>query len=188
MDTSWVPGLMQVFQAIPKRGVLCYGLKDGEPSSTILPKAKILKISCCICRTLDDPFKYFMGICGIFLLSLCNEMLSGFRRHRDNLMFRKWKGRPSIRDDAVKTILFGIQMMIAYLLMLVAMLYESVLFFTLICGLMVGHFLALRTFSPPSGSGIAATEPLWEDPGNYGSDQAYITHAANGRTPCFGGN
>jgi hypothetical protein len=136
---------------------------------------------------LDTPFKYFLGIMGIFSLATCNELLAGYRRYRDNMLARKPRVRPPIQEDITRTILYGIQMMIAYMLMLVAMLYESVLFVTLLCGLMVGHFLALRLSHAAHGNGSAA-EPLWEDTSNCGADNGYVTQTISGRTPCCGGS
>lgn len=140
-------------------------------------------------RTLDTPFKYFMGMIGIFSLAVCNEILAGYRRYREGLLARKPRGRTTLQDDLIRTLLYGTQMMIAYLLMLVAMLYESVLFITLLCGLMVGHFLTLRFACPGVvvGNG-GATEPLWEETANYGADNGYLAQAGTGRTPCCGGS
>ncbi len=118
---------------------------------------------------------------------MCNELLAGYRRHREQLMARKPRGRPIIQDDIFRTILYGIQMLIAYLLMLVAMLYESVLFVALLIGLMTGHFVALR-FSYCAAVNGNATEPLWEEAKIYGPDQAFLNSSASGRTPCCGGS
>ncbi len=139
-------------------------------------------------RTLDTPFKYFLGMIGIFVLAMCNELLAGYRRHREHLMARKPRGRPIIQDDMSRTVLYGTQMLIAYLLMLVAMLYESVLFVVLLMGLMTGHFIALRLSNCATSNGNA-TEPLWEETKIYGPDQAFLNpSAASGRTPCCGGS
>ncbi len=92
-----------------------------------------------------------------------------------------------IQEDMFRTVLYGTQMLIAYLLMLVAMLYESVLFFTLLMGLMAGHFLALRLSYCATTNG-GSTEPLWEETKIYGPDQAFLNPSASGRTPCCGGS
>ncbi len=118
---------------------------------------------------------------------MSNELLAGYRRHREQLMARKPRGRPMIQDDMFRTVLYGTQMLIAYLLMLVAMLYESVLFAALLIGLMTGHFVALRLSYSPTING-SATEPLWEETKIYGPDQAFLNPSASGRTPCCGGS
>ena len=58
--------------------------------------------------------------------------------------------------------LYGVQMTLAYLLMLVAMLYEVVLFVALIAGLTLGHLVLnpaqdLHPYAPAAGTESAAT-------------------------------
>jgi hypothetical protein len=153
----------------------------------LLPFFKQLFLICPMIfyRTLDTPWKYFLGACGVFTLGVCNELLAGYRRQREKLLIRRYQ-RARVEDDLCRSLLFGFQMAIAYLLMLVAMLYESILFMTLIFGLMVGHFISLRvsaSSSTPMSTG--ATEPLCDE---KPSEQSYLNLSVTGRTPCCGGS
>ena len=74
--------------------------------------------------TLDTPTKYILAMICIFMLAVSNEILSAHRRRMD-LSLARSRVRPTIREDAIRSLLYGLQMAVAYFLMLVAMLYES---------------------------------------------------------------
>mmetsp|Transcript_70090 Transcript_70090/g.186744 ORF Transcript_70090/g.186744 Transcript_70090/m.186744 type:complete len:113 (-) Transcript_70090:14-352(-) len=98
-------------------------------------------------------------------------------------MRKKFRGRTTVQDDLIRSSLYGLQMIIAYFLMLVAMLYESFLFMTLVAGLIAGHFVNLRRSQSPDTLDERG-ESLWEEPVNYNGHAGM----ASGRTPCCGGS
>ena len=128
-----------------------------------------------------------LGIWGVFCLGICNEFLAGFRRYREVRLSRKYsRVSTPLFEDLIRSCLYGLQMVIAYFLMLVAMLYESFLFMSLIIGLMIGHFAALKYFRGLSQS--TGSESGWQDKTNGGSNQTFLEPLTSGRTPCCGGS
>ena len=89
--------------------------------------------------TLDTRTKYLMGLVLIFCMGLANEWLSQYRR--------RYQGHttdegPSVQTkNMIQSALYGLQMVVAYLMMLVVMTYEPFLFAALVLGLTVGHYL-----------------------------------------------
>jgi hypothetical protein len=77
--------------------------------------------------SLDSPTKYAFGIIGAMALGLLNHPLVLLRN--------------KTQTEALKTILYGIQMTLAYFMMLLVMLYEIGIFLGLITGLMGGFAL-----------------------------------------------
>jgi len=104
--------------------------------------------------TLDTPAKYAAGVAGVFLLAAASEWLAGERRHLDARLLADAGNALPLR--VTRSALFGLQMFLAYLLMLVAMLYEVALFGALLLGLAVGHFL----FAPLKVCPSDAAAPL----------------------------
>eukprot|EP00996_Jenningsia_fusiforme_P003976 NODE_4776_length_763_cov_28.655462_g4428_i0.p1 GENE.NODE_4776_length_763_cov_28.655462_g4428_i0~~NODE_4776_length_763_cov_28.655462_g4428_i0.p1 ORF type:complete len:192 (+),score=36.65 NODE_4776_length_763_cov_28.655462_g4428_i0:77-577(+) len=78
--------------------------------------------------TLDSPSRYALGCLGLFVLGTCNELMMWIRTKQD-------RGTRSL----VRSMLYGVQMAIAYFMMLVVMLFEPILFGCMIVGLIVGH-------------------------------------------------
>ena len=76
--------------------------------------------------TLDTRTKYLMGLVLIFCMGLANEWLSQYRR--------RYQGHttdegPSVQTkNMIQSALYGLQMVVAYLMMLVVMTYEPFLF------------------------------------------------------------
>mmetsp|Transcript_40881 Transcript_40881/g.100557 ORF Transcript_40881/g.100557 Transcript_40881/m.100557 type:complete len:169 (-) Transcript_40881:65-571(-) len=97
---------------------------------------------------LDTPAKYALAVVGTLLLAMCVELV---RLVRSQL---KTRPRAPLVRDAVHALLFAVQMTCAYWLMLVAMLYEAVLFTALVLGLALGHLVSrvvIRRLEPPTG-------------------------------------
>ncbi|OQR95928.1 3-ketoacyl-CoA thiolase A [Thraustotheca clavata] len=92
---------------------------------------------------LDTSVKYAFGFIGVFALPLMNEYLV---RTRESLRqtFRKRKNKtPSVKQmhKIILTLLYMAQMTIAYLAMLVVMIYDTGLFISLILGFGFGFIL-----------------------------------------------
>jgi hypothetical protein len=92
----------------------------------------------------DTATKYGFALVGTLLLALVTEML---RVSRSFIAAGKVPGLarlPPLGVDATLALMFAVQMMAAYWLMLLVMLYEYVIFIFILLGLGVGHFIALQ--------------------------------------------
>ncbi len=114
---------------------------------------------------LDTPAKYAFGLIGAFLFGGSNEGLSWARR-RAALSF---KGR----QRYVLSLLYALQMTMAYFMMLLVMTYEGGLIMCVIAGLACGHFVFSVLMAPVRAG--KAVELVWggEDGGH--------------NSPCCGG-
>ncbi|ETV89582.1 hypothetical protein H257_00804 [Aphanomyces astaci] len=108
---------------------------------------------------LDTPIKYFFGLLGVFLLPLVNEYLVVFR---EDTRMHYIKTKVSSRYQGawtkpgrklVLTLLYMGQMTLAYLAMLVVMVYDSFLFLALIAGFGV----AFACFKSDRSLGLKST-------------------------------
>ena len=112
--------------------------------------------------------KYVVAVLATIAMGVCMELI---RQFRSNVRTKMTKTRsPPLLIDSVSALLFGAQMIIAYWMMLVAMLYESGLFVSLIVGLAVGHMLSL-TLQRRQGTS-EETQPLYASPCCGESDTA----------------
>jgi hypothetical protein len=85
---------------------------------------------------MNTPVLYFLGIFFSILMGVFNEALS-FLRNRISF----WIKDKSDFFKIIITILYGIQMINAYWMMLLVMTYELLIFIALIVGLMLGNFI-----------------------------------------------
>eukprot|EP00903_Cladosiphon_okamuranus_P010730 g10142.t1 len=90
----------------------------------------------------DTKTKYAFAALGAFAMGFTNEMIRyGRDRMAKNLDV-------SLASDIKKTIAFAVQMYLAYMLMLLVMLYEYVILIMIISGLSLGHLVTLRLTAP----------------------------------------
>ena len=93
---------------------------------------------------LDTRPKLLLGCIFVFSLGFALEYVTAYRRRQSNA-FLKWKyGRH------YSVFLFASSLVLAYLCMLVAMTYSVELFFSVICGFTVGHYLNRSYLAPVS--------------------------------------
>jgi hypothetical protein len=99
---------------------------------------------------LDTATKYACAVIGTVLLGVSLELL---RFGRGELPARLTSGTvpscfsfapDSVALDVVMAATYGLQMVIAYALMLLVMTYESIMVLAIVLGLSIGHFLTLR--------------------------------------------
>jgi copper transporter 1 len=120
--------------------------------------------------TLDTAAKYAVGLVGAFLMGGSNEGLSWARRR----LSRKLAGTAA---RGLLSLVYGLQMMLAYSIMLLVMTYEGGLILCVLSGLAFGHFLFSVLLSPrgaAAGTGGAAALEGGEESGGSNS-------------PCCGG-
>lgn len=89
--------------------------------------------------TLDSRTKFFFGCIGVMVLGFCIEALIALRRN----VSRRKRFFLDLSNGYRKVILlstFGLNLVLGYLAMLVAMTYSVELFFCVILGLMIGHY------------------------------------------------
>lgn len=96
---------------------------------------------------LDQPWKYGIAVIGIVLMGIANQLLSSFRSRLND---RQWDTSRLMADrpwlqDALNASLFGVQMVLAYWLMLLVMLYDTLIFSAVIVGLTLGQFISLQS-------------------------------------------
>lgn len=107
----------------------------------------------------DTATKYGFALVGTLLLGLVTELL---RVSRTFIAARALPGTASLHPtllDAGLALIFAVQMMVAYWLMLLVMLYEYVIFIFILIGLGFGHFIALhlqRKYLASSSSSTSA--------------------------------
>eukprot|EP00759_Apiculatamorpha_spiralis_P004734 PhF_6_TR12881/c0_g1_i3/m.20261 len=101
--------------------------------------------------TIDNEGKYAAAIIGVFVMGV----LVGYFPYVHYALSL----RPARRGYRVlRTMLYGLQMTFAYLLMLATMLYETFIFMAVICGLMTGYFLNLEMLDK-SAAGLSSHNP-----------------------------
>ncbi|CAM9253686.1 unnamed protein product [Ectocarpus sp. 8 AP-2014] len=86
----------------------------------------------------DTKTKYAFAALGAFCMGFANEMI---RYGRDRMAKTS---DVSLASDLKMTAAFAVQMYLAYMLMLLVMLYEYVILIMIISGLATGHLLTLR--------------------------------------------
>ncbi len=119
---------------------------------------------------LDSAAKYGLGLVGAFLMASSNEGLSWLRRRLS----------PKLAGKAARGLLslvYAVQMMLAYFMMLLVMTYEGGLVICVIMGLAFGHFLFSVLLGPaPRGAASAGSAAGKLDNENGGHN-----------SPCCGG-
>ncbi|OQR95357.1 hypothetical protein THRCLA_07943 [Thraustotheca clavata] len=94
---------------------------------------------------LDTPFKYFTAFVGVFALPIMNECLVNFRESVRVAFLasrpQRYSGLRKRGRKIVLSLLYMVQMTLAYLAMLVVMIYDTGLFFALILGFGCGYVL-----------------------------------------------
>jgi len=88
---------------------------------------------------IDSDGKYFAVVIGIFLLAFLNEFLTYTRSYLSIIQYPN--KTITIRKQIILSISYGIQMFLAYSLMLTVMLYEPFFFISLLLGLSTGNFV-----------------------------------------------
>lgn len=97
---------------------------------------------------LDTPAKYVAGLLGTVVLGILHHGLVSLREYAEH---RLKKCDPMVVRMAKSTI-YGTQMVVAYWLMLLVMLYESLFFAAVVIGLTLGYFLLYNTPKASSGA------------------------------------
>lgn len=126
---------------------------------------------------IDSAGKYAGAVIATFLMAFTNEALSHARR-----LNRRFCGRnPTFFRAAVPdAFLYGIQMVIAYFLMLLAMTYESIVFSAIVVGLVLGHLF---------WGNVAPRLCKHNSPDEFSKAGLLNTDdSISGNTPCCGGN
>ena len=88
----------------------------------------------------DSATRYAFAVIGTFLMALLVELLRWTRSHTSRRGFGFAKAWGPLTLDAAVCLLFATQMVLAYWLMLLVMLYEGVIFTAIILGLTAGLF------------------------------------------------
>ncbi|CAJ1344670.1 unnamed protein product [Effrenium voratum] len=89
---------------------------------------------------LDSPAKYLLGCCGACAIPMA---IVSVQLVRERVVEISQRGG-GIAPDALAAVLFGLQMTLAYFVMLLVMLYETVIFSCVIAGFMIATFLLQR--------------------------------------------
>ena len=104
---------------------------------------------------LDDALKFGFACFGTFLAALLCEGLIKMRRKLQEGKLFKWQKTRSqnaaTARDFIGLVLYGVQQVMGYFLMLVVMMYQTELFIMVILGLVVGHAIFNLNGLPPVG-------------------------------------
>lgn len=87
---------------------------------------------------IDNHAKYAGAVIGVFFMGLLNGALV-FIRHFLNSRYQE--NSSLLLHQLYLSVVYGIQIVFAYWLMLLVMTYETGIFISLIFGLVIGHFL-----------------------------------------------
>ena len=98
--------------------------------------------------SLDSAAKYGVGLVGAFLLGTSNEGLSWVRRR----LSQKLAGKAA---RGLLSLVYAVQMMLAYSMMLLVMTYEGGLVIGIITGLAFGHFVFSVLLGPAGKAAVA---------------------------------
>jgi len=133
-----------------------FQLSHGEAASCV----KFLFKSAVI----DSAWKYALAFIATVLFGILNEWLRVYRVYyirkssmkRDRLKIHQHGGSLLLLESVVSCLIYGCQMLFAYWLMLVAMLYEISLFIAILLGLMIGnatttYFMPMHPLDLPDG-------------------------------------
>lgn len=99
---------------------------------------------------IDTPGKYGLAVIGTFFLAFLSEAIRFLRarilaeKHPFNKSFLDVSKLSSSTKDLVLALSYGAQMVVAYFLMLLVMLYEVAIFSAIIFGLFCGFFVFSR--------------------------------------------
>jgi len=85
---------------------------------------------------LDTPTKYGIAVFGTFLMGFFNEVLLWSRKY----LAHRLRGKPKAYRSLLSFV-YGVQMVLAYWMMLLVMTYEAVIFSALVIGLATGHLV-----------------------------------------------
>jgi hypothetical protein len=89
--------------------------------------------------TLDTPFKFAVGCLGVAALGFLIEALICFRRQISRRKIRILYRITAASRRLLLAFCFGLNLVLGYLAMLVAMTYSVELFFSVVVGLVAGH-------------------------------------------------
>ena len=89
----------------------------------------------------DTATKYAFAILGVFVIAFLNEILRWTRAHLSLRTFGFSRTYSQNGIDISVSLLFAVQMILAYWIMLFIMLYEYVFFIAIIAGLGIGHYV-----------------------------------------------
>lgn len=82
---------------------------------------------------LDNPVKYAFAVLGVVLMGVLVESLVAARRRVARAKLGGWRGTLALSG------VYGVQVTLAYFLMLLSMTYSVPIFFAIVTGLAVGH-------------------------------------------------
>lgn len=121
----------------------------------------------------DSPVKYVFMLIGVICMGLLNGALA-YARHR--LMNYARRNSSLLVKQTWLSLVYGIQIVLAYWMMLLVMTYETLIFIALIVGLVTGYFIFgyLEAKARPSTN---RTDPAVSTDGS-----TYHTQFSN--TPC----
>jgi len=130
---------------------------------------------------LDTPTKYALAVVGTLLMGFVSQALV-FARKRYACRAR---GYPLFLRMA-QSVFYGVQMVLIYALMLLAMTYEAVLFTALILGLVIGHCVFCVVLADTLSSGLVNDSsveyrPLVDEKMSAPANEAEIAAAGS---PC----
>lgn len=92
---------------------------------------------------LNTPLKFGMACIGVFIIGFVIEFLISYRRHIASTNLEWFSNSRRSRNRLqrfITLIIFGLNLVLGYMAMLVAMTYSIELFVCLILGFCVGHF------------------------------------------------
>jgi hypothetical protein len=87
--------------------------------------------------------KYILSLIGTFLMGMGLELLRHYRGVMNRRMSLSGAYSP-FTQDLVQALSYGVQMVLAYLLMLIVMTFETFFFLAIVLGLSVGHLVTLQ--------------------------------------------
>ena len=130
---------------------------------------------------LDSAGKFAAACIGVFALGFCIEALICLRRKIVNRK-RLFINIPMALRKIIVIALFGTNLILGYLAMLVAMTYSVELFICVVVGLIVGH--ALLNSHTPVGETVDPCCASQNHNGSSADGGGHGDHTPNSRTPC----
>lgn len=112
---------------------------------------------------IDNSGKYAGAIIGVFCMGLLNGILT-YARHYINNRFRDHS--TILQRQIYLTLVYGIQIVLGYWLMLLIMTYESGIFMSILLGLILSHFISGYTIAKNRATNESAnseTNPVFEN-------------------------
>ncbi|KAL1519440.1 hypothetical protein AB1Y20_022962 [Prymnesium parvum] len=120
--------------------------------------------------SLDSPIKFRVAFFVTILIGIANEALIAIRR--GPCSFDKAGRRSRAVGTIVTVLLFALQSIIAYILMLIAMTYQLQLFLAVITGLAIGHALFNVAYPVSASADPCCVQPVVPKR----STSSYLTH------------